>query len=97
MGNALYCSDHHFNNGSVLLSPLLRGNRVFGGVVPATLLTYGFDGRTGEARRGVQHASGEVTNASRTADWTCSSKAVWALAPRTSKYGRRCAEIARAT
>jgi len=31
---------HHLNNGSVLLSPLLQGNRVLGGVEPSTSLTH---------------------------------------------------------
>ncbi|HEY6879331.1 MAG TPA: hypothetical protein VI299_14995 [Polyangiales bacterium] len=34
---------HHLNNGSVILSPLVRGNAVYGGVDPTTCLTYGFD------------------------------------------------------
>jgi hypothetical protein len=34
---------HHLNNGSVLISPLLKGNAVYGGVDPQTGLTYGFD------------------------------------------------------
>lgn len=38
---------HHLNNGSVLLSPLLKGNAVYGGVDPETGLTYGFDPVTG--------------------------------------------------
>jgi hypothetical protein len=40
---------HHLNNGSVLISPLLRGNSVYGGVDPRTCLTYGFDPVTGKA------------------------------------------------
>lgn len=60
MGNAMYGTGHHLNNGSLLLSPLLRGNRVFGGVDPATLLTYGFDGRTGEARPDAVMGEGDV-------------------------------------
>jgi hypothetical protein len=38
---------HHLNNGSVLISPLLKGNAVYGGVDPKTGLTYGFDPATG--------------------------------------------------
>ncbi len=59
-GNDLFGSGHHLNNGSVLLSPLLRGNRVFGGVDPATLLTYGFDGRTGEPNPGAVMREGDI-------------------------------------
>ena len=51
---------HHLNNGSILLSPLLRGNRVFGGVDPATLLTHGFDPRTGEPRLDSTIREGEI-------------------------------------
>lgn len=32
----------------MLVSPLIRGNRVYGGVDPKTGLTYGFDRATGE-------------------------------------------------
>lgn len=38
---------HNLNNGSVLISPLLKGNAVYGGVDPKTGLTYGFDPQTG--------------------------------------------------
>jgi hypothetical protein len=40
-------SGHDLNNGALVLSPLVRGGRVLGGVDPATALTYGFDLRTG--------------------------------------------------
>jgi hypothetical protein len=40
---------HHLNNGSLFISPLLRGNAVYGGVDPKTLLTHGFDGASGAA------------------------------------------------
>jgi hypothetical protein len=42
---------HHLNNGSLLISPLLRGNKVFGGVDPKTSLTYGFDPVSGAPDR----------------------------------------------
>ena len=38
----------------------MRGNRVFGGVDPKTLLTYGFDGATGEADPGAIKREGDV-------------------------------------
>lgn len=38
-----YGTGHHLNNGCVLVSPLVKGGRVFGGVDPDTGLTYGFD------------------------------------------------------
>ncbi len=43
-----WSSGHHLNNGSVMLSPLLKGNAVYGGVDPNTGLTYGFDPQTGK-------------------------------------------------
>ncbi len=54
---------HHLNNGSVLISPLLRGNRVYGGVDPATGLTHGFDPQTGQPDRDVQQREGDVYSA----------------------------------
>lgn len=56
-------SGHHVNNGSVLISPLLRGNRVYGGVDPDTCLTYGFDPATGEAQPGTSLYEGHVYSA----------------------------------
>lgn len=41
-------SGHHLNNGNIMISPLLQGNKIFGGIDPATALTYGFDPVTGE-------------------------------------------------
>lgn len=53
-------SGHHLNNGSLLISPRLRGNQVFGGVDPDTCLTYGFDPQTGEPQRGRRMSIGHV-------------------------------------
>ncbi len=53
-------SGHHLNNGSLLVSPLLGGNRVLGGVDPETGLTYGFDLRTGAPEPGRSTAEAEV-------------------------------------
>lgn len=53
-GSPLWGSGHDQNNGSLIISPLIRGNRVYGGVDPKTCLTYGFDRTTGEPDRGVQ-------------------------------------------
>lgn len=41
-------SGHDLNNGSLILSPFIRGNRVYGGVDPKTARTYGFNRQTGE-------------------------------------------------
>jgi hypothetical protein len=53
-GAAGWGSGHDLNNGSLILSPLVRGNRVYGGVDPKTCLTYGFNRNTGEPDRGVE-------------------------------------------
>ncbi len=45
-------SGHDLNNGVLMLSPMLKGNTVLGGVDPNTALTYGFDARTGRAQPG---------------------------------------------
>jgi len=51
---------HDLNNGSLLISPLIKGNRVYGGVDPKTGLTYGFDRTTGEPKRDVKLFEGDV-------------------------------------
>lgn len=51
---------HHLNNGVVMVSPLLRGGRVYGGVDPTTLLTHGFDPVTGDAAPGTLMREGDV-------------------------------------
>ena len=40
-------SGHDLNNGSLIVSPLVRGNRILGGVDPDTGLTFGYDPLTG--------------------------------------------------
>lgn len=62
-GAADWSSGHHLNNGHVLISPLIRGNRVYGGVDPKTGLTYGFDRTTGEPRPGTLMREGDVYSA----------------------------------
>jgi hypothetical protein len=54
---------HHLNNGNVLVSPLLNGNRVYGGVDVNTLLTFGFDPITGAPAPGTLMREGEVYSA----------------------------------
>ncbi len=51
---------HHLNNGVVMVSPLLNGGRVYGGVDPTTLLTHGFDPTTGEPAPGTVMREGDV-------------------------------------
>jgi hypothetical protein len=46
-------SGHHLNNGVVMISPRLKGNRIYGGVDTATGLTFGFNGDTGEPMPGT--------------------------------------------
>ncbi|MEW5742779.1 MAG: hypothetical protein AB1938_27935 [Myxococcota bacterium] len=45
-------SGHDLNNGFLMLSPMVKGNTILGGVDPQTTLTYGFDARTGAAQPG---------------------------------------------
>lgn len=54
---------HDLNNGSVLISPLLNGNRVFGGVDPDTGLSYGFDPAAGAPVKGAVMREGHVYSA----------------------------------
>ena len=56
-------SGHHFNNGTVLISPRLNGNNVFGGVDPDTVLTYGFDPMTGNDAPGTVMREGHIYSA----------------------------------
>ncbi|WNG45957.1 hypothetical protein F0U60_18930 [Archangium minus] len=47
-----FSSGHDLNNGFLMLSPMLKGNTVLGGIDPLTALTYGFDPRTGAPQPG---------------------------------------------
>ncbi|MEX1368855.1 MAG: hypothetical protein AB1Z98_37350 [Nannocystaceae bacterium] len=53
-------SAHDLNNGVVVISPKIKGNRVFGGIDPDTLLTYGYDPGTGDPVPGSRMTSGHV-------------------------------------
>lgn len=66
-------SGHHLNNGSVILSPMVKGNTILGGIDPKTALTYGFHTETGapakerntselELYAGILHSLGIDTN-----------------------------------
>ncbi|MCA9606282.1 MAG: hypothetical protein KC619_11835 [Myxococcales bacterium] len=59
-GSLSFSSGHHLNNGNLFLSPMLKGNRVFGGVDPRTCLTYGFDPATGEPAPGTVMREGHL-------------------------------------
>ena len=54
---------HALNNGTLIVSPLLKGNRVFGGIAPQTCLTYGFDGKTGEPDVSRNMSEGHIYSA----------------------------------
>jgi hypothetical protein len=56
-------SGHHLNNGVVMISPMLAGNRVFGGVDAATGLTYGFDPATGAPMPNTKMSERDVYSA----------------------------------
>jgi hypothetical protein len=51
---------HDLSNGSVIISPLVKGNAVYGGVDASTGLTYGFDPQTGKADRGKKQFESDV-------------------------------------
>ncbi len=53
-------TSHDLNNGVLVVSPLVNGGNVLGGVDPDTGMTYGFDPRTGEPERGRHTAEAEV-------------------------------------
>ena len=72
-GEDSFSSSHHLNNGNVIISPMVNGNTVLGGVDTDTGLTYGFDPVTGvpdpnremteaEIYAGVAHALGVSTS-----------------------------------
>lgn len=56
-------SGHHLNNGVVVISPLIHGNRVYGGVDPETCLTYGFDPVSGEPQPERNMREGDIYSA----------------------------------
>lgn len=59
-GQGSFGTGHHLNNGALFISPLLDGNRVWGGIDPDTLLTYGFDLRTGDPDEGQLMREGHI-------------------------------------
>ena len=62
-GSFDFGTGHHLNNGNILVSPLLNGNRVYGGVDVNTALTFGFDPLTGAPAPGTLMREGEVYSA----------------------------------
>ena len=53
-------TSHDLNNGYVIISPMVRGNTVLGGVDPNTGLTYGFDPLTGAPDVNRTMSEGEI-------------------------------------
>ena len=53
-------SGHHQNNGVAVISPLVNGGKILGGVDPNTLLTYGYDPKTGASDKNRQMTEKEV-------------------------------------
>jgi hypothetical protein len=56
-------SGHHLNNGTLLISPMINGGRVYGGVDPSTTLTYGFNPMSGEPEPGREMTEPEMFSA----------------------------------
>lgn len=55
-----FATGHDLNNGVAVISPLVNGNTVLGGVDPNTGLTYGFNPSTGEEDRGRKMNESEI-------------------------------------
>lgn len=51
-GAADFGTGHNLNNGSLIVSPMVNGGKILGGVDPDTVLTYGFDPATGTPEPG---------------------------------------------
>ena len=59
-GESEFTSGHNVNNGAVIISPLVNGGRVLGGVDPETCMTYGFDPLTGAPDKGRTMTEAEI-------------------------------------
>lgn len=53
-------SGHNLNNAAVMVSPLIKGNKVYGGVDQKTGYTFGRDLALGEPEPGRQLSEGDV-------------------------------------
>jgi hypothetical protein len=51
---------HDLSNGNVFISPMLKGNQVYGGFDPDTMKTYGFDPTTGDPDTGTVMREGHL-------------------------------------
>jgi hypothetical protein len=59
-GARTWSSPHELNNANLFISPMLKGNRLFGGIDPTTMMFYGFDRRTGEPAPGTMMREGDL-------------------------------------
>ena len=55
-----FSTGHHQNNGIAMISPMVNGGNILGGVDPNTLLTYGFDPNTGAPNPNRQMTEKEI-------------------------------------
>jgi hypothetical protein len=53
----VFGSGHDLNNGFLMISPMVKGNTILGGIDRNTTLTYGFDARTGAAIPGKMESN----------------------------------------
>lgn len=51
---------HDLNNGSLIVSPMVNGGRILGGVDPDTVMTYGFDPQSGAPEPGRTMTESEI-------------------------------------
>lgn len=59
-GAMTFGSGHDLNNGSLIVSPMVNGGKVLGGVDPGTILTYGFDPESGRPEPGRNMTEAEI-------------------------------------
>ena len=59
-GSTTFGTGHDLSNGNLFISPMLRGNRVYGGVDPETCKTYGFDLASGDPAPGTYMREGHL-------------------------------------
>jgi len=59
-GAMTFGSGHDLNNGALIVSPLVNGGKMLGGVDPETLMTYGFDPLSGRPEPGRHMTEPEI-------------------------------------
>jgi hypothetical protein len=60
VGASSWASAHELNNANLFISPMVKGNRVFGGVDLATMMYHGFDRGSGEPAPGTMMREGDL-------------------------------------